>query len=712
MIIQKIKIPFWLVILFITGAYLQLFPVKNVYITSDAATYLQHGLYISQGHEPTGRTAMLPRRILPMFLAISFKIFGASVKSALIVIRLFLVCNILMIYFFGAGLYNRWAGINSALLFLFSASITGWYSQILVDPILPVFLLASLLFSYNALKKENYIYFFLDSLALCGSYLTKGMYIFFPVPFLLFIFIKKFRTKRNLIGLGILCILLILPLFVILGMKKGLSVISPLTWIRHTVIQVFLTPFSSTLNSGGFEIPSIISKYSIAIFRIYKIYLARFFNFAPLLAVSYVYILIRAFKKKKEEDITLLIALVLYLPVLVYLEEKGMENRHLLTFYMLSYMALSVTLWALWNFIRKKYILGLITVCLVTVQMRDNIPVLLKEKLGGVNLLGITKEIGIDGEFNVYSKDAGEWIQKNLSSGERILYLREWLVAIEFYTFLKVDFIAMKEHSIIPGQKTEEKIGKILRIWPSGNLMRIEAPLEIISEDTLLKQLKTDKIGYVMVTYRQMSIAHYFEESPYFEKSAEFNFDKIRIYKVKGIRPYRNFKTQIGGAFPEYLVKMRREFPERYLWLKRYILQDNFSEEEMKQIFRKKYPVVDISSVMYRYLPGDFDIYRDFSKPENHIIELNGKWIQYYGRGAINTYYFEANFIQSPIPYGYHIGVMENGKKLKELYDPGSNKEKGVFFTRGAPGYLYISPRDGSNPNFNGKEYIFKVVNN
>ena len=181
-------------------------------------------------------------------------------------------------------------------------------------------------------------------------------------------------------------------------------------------------------------------------------------------------------------------------------------------------------------------------------------------------------------------------------------------------------------------------------------------------------------------------------------KTQEKNLEVIKLPQSK-IFPLAclNYDYVILAAI-EYKEEIKKTFYDSLFsdWnqLKR-INGDKIIENESKDIVN----------------PG-FIIYSG-AKSKDDIL-LKGGWIRYSNQPeAKDVYYYALGFLKDlSIPGGYGIEIIESNNKLKRVEYIWDKTQHGVFTTRGAPGYLYISPVDGSNPNNNGKTYKLSLIKN
>jgi hypothetical protein len=129
--------------------------------------------------------------------AISYEIFGVNEFSARLFSGIFSIGGILVTYFLGKNLYNRYVGLLSAIILLTTAQYLFSSRLCMLDVPITFFISASILFFWLALNRNNKL-FILYGCFVGLAIMTKGVVGFLPVfitfPFLA---IQSPRTFRD-----------------------------------------------------------------------------------------------------------------------------------------------------------------------------------------------------------------------------------------------------------------------------------------------------------------------------------------------------------------------------------------------------------------------------------------------------------------------------------------------------------------------------------
>ena len=166
-----------------------LFPLQEVSTGPDAAWYIANALNIYQGrgYVDTDWTPVLNRGpVFPLLIAASFTLFGPSVLHAIWVVRVFFVLSIVLVYLLGLKFYGKWPGLIAALLVLSSYQINRYASYVLVDVVLPFFILLFIYLLSWAFERKTVRWFLASGVVLGIAFLVKEMAIVFaPIPLLI-----------------------------------------------------------------------------------------------------------------------------------------------------------------------------------------------------------------------------------------------------------------------------------------------------------------------------------------------------------------------------------------------------------------------------------------------------------------------------------------------------------------------------------------------
>jgi hypothetical protein len=596
------KIPYWALLLIIA---ILLSPVKEVNVPADGAWYLSLGLNIHNGQgyvNPDLSPVYLRPPGFSFLLAIFFWLFGVSVKSAFLLNRIFFIINPLIIYFLGKILWDKKVGLVAGLLLLSSYSINSWSALIHYDHIVPTFILFSILLCVLALKKTKWWLFVASGVFLAAGYWVKEVaLIFFPFPIFAWLFIKDFRSKKNLYG--ILWFVLAFGFCIFPWLWYISSRGSPLLGLAGgNVIQVLFRPF---LASAHPNLPLATKTYYLTgLLEYYRYALAPYFILAPLFVIAWIFTFIRAaFKHRPEIILTILFAL--FIPIIYFCSMYVGRVRQGVVFFFLCYLALAHFLIWLTQIIKPQKgsskIRTLITVILIMAVVFPQI------SLGKNNLTEYIKKIkpvralvrrnyslGLKGHHYSGTRAAGEWIVKNIPPGTPILSDHPLLTSIYFYSqghypLYRSPIVSSLEFGGVWHEKAARK-RKVLFLYLDGWWTRYSKKIRAIPEDELLSILKNESIDYVIVTSRTNFESLYYYANPGFSKVAEFDEGKIKIFKVNKLGAY-DFDTHIEARVRPYLQNLKENNPEGFKYIADHFFKDylGWGEDMIDEIINPGY---------------------------------------------------------------------------------------------------------------------------
>ncbi len=534
-----------------------LFRIHGTTISPDASWYLNNGfkLYTDFSFE----NLMIRRPLLPFLISLSFHLFGRSIESALWVVRFFFVLNILLSYFVGLKLFSRSVGIIFSLLVLTSFVINQWSSVLLVDAILPFFILLYLLALYLAFERQSLILFGLSGLVMGTTFLVKEVFglIYMVLPLCLLV-LKPYRNRLRILG-------------ILLSYAAVLLVLLPWVWtgiLQHD-FSVLLGPLADASkvkasgvlplpdNGQGFwaAVPALLRELS----QFFTIYIAQVFVLSSLLAAGSVYCLVRVFtKEKRPAHVVLLFSVILFSPIIYIGMKSGginFRNGQFLLLYFFLYLMSAVLISDFSNgcgYIFSRFFLNgrtagkiniflvcsLAALCIVfqTFVGREKdktfYALLKKTKVHTVYGFSLGQE-GFDdrsGWANQTTRDASHWIQQNIPAHEPILCQWEYLRMLDYLTDNQYKF-----HKVQYGFSHTQSQKKALFVWPryDAGVMAGNSLVALYEED-FLSQINTHQIQYVVVTSRRNFLTLYLQEHPGFELvySITRASKNIKIFKV------------------------------------------------------------------------------------------------------------------------------------------------------------------------------------
>jgi len=607
-----------------------IFLIKKVSTSPDSSWYLSNALniYKGYGYVSSDWGSILTRGpVFATLIAISFWLFGVSLVHAFWVVKIFYVANVLLIYFIGKKLYGKWVGLISSLLILTSFAVNKWSLCLLLDCILPFFLLLAIYLLYIGFDKRNHRYLLLSGLVFAIAYLTKEMtIIFIPLPILACLCIKDFRNKKNIIGIFVLIVVLfglLSPWLINMYQAKG-SLLKTLGAGGPKVAKV-LTFSQNDATNQKTSLKAI--KYIKWFGNYYYQYFGKQFILAPLFVIAWVFTFIRGIIRREKQDLIMLLAAFLFVPIMLYLGGRGLREGQNIFIYLLSYIAIANFLFIVSNYCFKKLsslfgkrangqvilrygLTGLVSIVLV-IQVYDGMEkagVWLKKKGKSGNIVDYydVKKFQVGGWHNPIVKEAGEWIGNNVPMGSKLM--SDWYWRQSLYFYAGGDYQIFKIPSLVFGKdfsprrqydRLSSKIEKPLFLWPNKNETDSDNHLRIIRQDELLFRINRKRADFIIVTYARNFLALYFEANPGFKKIADFGQGQIKIFQVLEAKPLNKFETRFGTVTSNYLKTLKEERPEKLTNLTENLFKERlgFSQEEIAKIYNDQYPLVEIYTI-------------------------------------------------------------------------------------------------------------------
>jgi 4-amino-4-deoxy-L-arabinose transferase-like glycosyltransferase len=585
--------------------------VHTVRTSPDSAWYMSHALNIYNGHgyvDTDQETKIMNRGPLyPLMIALSYKIFGVSVESALLVSRLFFILNVLIIYLLAMELSGTKSALLAAFLYLSSSIIYLWLTFVKLDTVWPFFLLLGLWLLVKAFKQDRGLFFGLSGLCIAVAYLVKEVNVaILPLPVIYTLWFHRKDLRKKLPGLAIFYICFFLPFsawafytYLASGSPYVLGVLQG----RH-----IKSPLHHFLDNG---ILSLLKKWLAATWHFYVNYFHRIFHLLGILFVlSYCVLFWRALVKKNKNDGFLFLSLVCFFPVALFTSLRRLRPGQVTIIYFLSFIALAHCLFLLADFLYQKVlpkfinpsieknrktvkysITALVLGVLLCVHFYKNgspILTILMNKHHSVGFFNIGGEpLKVEGWHTDLFQSAGEWVKKNVPEGQPIMC--DWFGMRSVYFFSggknKMFPVPLRYSDIrfIGGQQEQgygphfnyykETASLPLYLWvryPSDDLAP-KTRMFALCEDDLFARLEREGIDYVMVTPRRNFMTMYFEDNPCFERIAEFEGGKIKIYKVNCTQPVKEYEMKVADPVGSYLKRLAEKQPRRYRFYRTYL---------------------------------------------------------------------------------------------------------------------------------------------
>jgi 4-amino-4-deoxy-L-arabinose transferase-like glycosyltransferase len=591
-------------------ATMVLFPLRRLYGSADAAMYLGRALnlYNGRGYVDHSWSPVLSRGpIFPLLLAASFELFGPSILHALWVVRVFFVLNTLLIYLLGARLYGTWPGFTASLLVLTSIVINQYSSRVLLDVVLPFFMILFVYCLYLAFDKASYPWALASGVVLGIAFLTKEMAIIFvPLPFLVALSYVRCRGWGSLL-LALCCaaaFCLALAPWVVHGLRVSSAVsLDHQLGAGPEVLHDLLTPETGSTRYKFLERFPLFYVYWFGIYCLETV--APNFVLAPLFLVGWSWTLVKGLSRGDLGDRLMLTSFLLFTPIMLFQGRVAWRVGQSILIFMLSYIVLARTVWDLayegvsrlgswlrqleWSIpVRQvqRAVAALLVVILLALQLCnvDTVRYLVRDTrvVPGVlrtlsrrgwaesillrmvsnssgsdrtmaEVLG-SPEFHLDGSgwLNDATRAAGSWLAENVPPGASIVSDR-WGLAV--YFFAGGDFRFPMDLRWIQ-EEVEQADPRVLFLWKHKH------DVKVLTEECLLRRLEKAGVQYVIVTWKRNYFSLYFEAHPGFEKAAEFGdgegVGKVQIFSVgDDLRPVGDFSLHVQADLVDYLEKLR-----------------------------------------------------------------------------------------------------------------------------------------------------------
>ncbi|MFC2105126.1 ArnT family glycosyltransferase, partial [Candidatus Bipolaricaulota bacterium] len=330
------KIPLWVLPLIIA---LLLLPVRSVETSPDASWYLANALRITIGD---GYDVLIRGPAFPLMLAGGFRVFGVSVWSGMLIVRLFFVLNVLIVYALGTRLFGRVVGLGASLLTLSSFAFANASSFLLLDGVFPFFVLLGIYLTVISLDEEAWAWPILAGLSFAIGFLTKEVALLYLIglPPMLVLVVKKYRTRR--------CVLR-----AVLILLVGLVAIAP--WAAHVwrstgslgllLGRGSVKAIDTLLGSAGVGSSSLFARagdWLLAVPNYFVNEIVPAFSIWPLVALAWFVGAVLAIRVDRYR--TLVLSGLLFLPLVLYLGSKDLRLGQGVLFFLITYILVSAVL--------------------------------------------------------------------------------------------------------------------------------------------------------------------------------------------------------------------------------------------------------------------------------------------------------------------------------------------------------------------------------
>jgi 4-amino-4-deoxy-L-arabinose transferase-like glycosyltransferase len=588
------------------------FPVKGVAPTPDSLWYLNNGLIMFQQHDAD--SILIWRPVFPFLSGLSFTLFGVSMQSALLVVRLFFLFNLLLCYFLGALMFDRRVGFTFSMLVLTSFMINRISALLLLDHIISFFILLFVFLLVLALEKKRLLYFILAGVVLGSAILTKTIiamwYLALPAIMLGF---KAFREKTVYKGIGFIYISMIgvlLPWLIYVLFGGG----HPQILLGMLARPNVLADYDALPNTaqGGFEKVWEWLALNVEEFFLFldNYIFARFsLVIGILFFMGLAFLVYRLIVKRHRSAGFLIAALACFLPV-VYagMKLRGISFRHgqVNLLYMLLYFGLAILLvrgvQAVLDaaklkenrYVKKSYIIAALVSLCVLIQVFTG-PAKYKNHTfadlmtGPEHYCSSFWQPGLQYRFWAHPsiREAARWMLEHIPEDKKLLSQYFYWEALNFFmenrrpiekiqrfklTWEKQGYLPVESMGSRSGFDTNRYVpaadlGRPLFIWLAHSPQRTRGNyLSAYFEKALLDQVKNGGFDYVIITIRQKFLSTYLEQHPGFSLEKAFPAGNIEIYKIHRhlLEPLENFKTRVDLRAHRFLLLMLKRFPGVY----------------------------------------------------------------------------------------------------------------------------------------------------
>ncbi len=540
----------------------------------DEAFYLSltKNLFYGQGYIYPDQSPVFYRGpVFPLTLSLGLSLFGNSINSTIIMIRIIWLLSIVGIYCLGSGLFNKRVGFFVALFFLLSQVINNEFQYVLSDTLLTFLLIITTLIVWKALNKNGSILIFILGGFILGiAYLTKQTAVILaPLPLFFWLFVRKFRTRKY-IG-GVLCYLSTFMLFfigwILYKYIMGAEV-SQLTLdfsIGSTILEYFKNAVS-TANSPLSTSQSIDRSSSvnqlIQVFYIRDI--QQYFSYAILFPASFLFLIYQTFFRKDERLIFLSLCLVFFSALLPSGIVINYGPRHYLYFYSLGIISIVAMLDWICSQIKKPFSTGfffLLMASLIFFQMKSFKPYGsdFSESYKSQNFFRASEPIvnwinsEIDENANILSVARTSNIFHFLASGNRNIFTVNFCYGEKSYS------------------KVESCTPPYLFIWSHGERTDPNQPRDKllgVTEESLLSTIFNNDIQYVIIPKQYDFISEYFVKNPAFIYLDDIYghkvFQVLQTQNIKELYVKNQIPTCLGKGTAEYLKNLIEFHYDKY----------------------------------------------------------------------------------------------------------------------------------------------------
>ncbi len=331
-----------------------LFPASTVMTTADAGRYFGTAVKIHEG-EGNIRASGIPviRRgpVFPLVLAGYFKLFGASMFSAMLALRTFWAASMILLFLLLRRVFRWQVALGGIILSLALVKTAGLSYYLLLDYPLSIFLPLLLLGGLAILRRTpterdtRFLYLLLGITAGVGILFKELLIIYLPLPLLLGI-IHRERLKTLIANTGVFAggvVLTMIPWYIYVVSTTGKPAAS--TWFIYKHFHTY--PGTSLASTAGSPPAGVLFLQSVDMLIV--------FSFFGLLAWGY--FILHTLRTQQRHKLLYLAGFLLYIPLFLFLAKGGAYGlikrnmgtfaRQLAPFSLLTAGAVSAAIYAL-----------------------------------------------------------------------------------------------------------------------------------------------------------------------------------------------------------------------------------------------------------------------------------------------------------------------------------------------------------------------------
>lgn len=542
--------------------------------TPDVAYYLSlaKNIFLGNGYvNPDLSPALYRGPGYPYLISLSYILFGNSLISALILMRLFWFFTVVITYILSKELFNHRVAFMASFFVITANVISDSYNRIWTDGIVTFLVLLLMLILWKIIKSNHNVKWYIGLGIIAGlAYLVKQTAIIIvPLPILIWFIFPEYRTRQNLRNISIFIFVFALFFFgwmgyiYLAGGSPG-QVTRDLS-IGTNVLNYVTNSFSNTkeiiANSAdrvnrSSSIPEILLKF-------YNRDIGNYFNYALLFLVGILFSIYHALVKKSKPAIFLICGLILFSSMIPANVINNFGARQNLYFYIITLICIAFFFDRIINLVKNFQLplILLISSAMVFIQVSKGIPQV--------------SDFSTHRNSFIYSFDyseTAEWIIENIKTDENILTSERESNYFHILTpenrVIYPILTCTGESSFYIAEKCSQPY---ISLWIYQGIKDPDTPRDFlsgISEDSLISIINEKNIDYIIVTEKIYSLYYYLNLHPNFEKVAVFR--NAVIFKVKSPVQYisdypkTNFITCIGIGTKEYFSNLKTKYPESY----------------------------------------------------------------------------------------------------------------------------------------------------